>query len=146
MFESDITGAPALNLVWKGIAGGAIGAILGTWVYPDLGTLVGSILGIIGGVLFGEIVDAKEPDYEHDPEFQLETSKKARAFFNSIRKEIKLKRHPTLQNVEKKDIQRETARGEGYRLHLFDQAVTSRGTGVFPHKHKPKPKSQEDEE
>lgn len=142
MFKSDITGTPALHLVWKGIAGGAIGAIIGTWIYPDLGTLVGSTLGVIGGVLFGEVIDFSEYDEKNDPELQLETSKKARAFFNSIRPKIKTGQQGQLPITEKKQQSLGAMPSEGYRLHLFDQAITSRGTGVFPHKRKPKTKPQ----
>lgn len=134
LFKNDLTGYPALHLVLQGVIGGVIGAIAGTWIYPDLGTLLGATMGIVGGVIYGEIVENTQQVQNDDPALTLTVSKRARAFFNSIReKKFNPKILPPTRKVKKID-EVSAAHGQAYKLHLFDQAVTSRGTGVFPHR------------
>ncbi|OGT50509.1 MAG: hypothetical protein A3F17_01075 [Gammaproteobacteria bacterium RIFCSPHIGHO2_12_FULL_41_15] len=131
---------PALDLVLYGSIGGTLGACIGTIIYLDLGTLLGATLGIVSGVLFREGMNQNNLDVSDEPTPLLKVSEKAKIFFASRKKKkafsvsiseskiaitLPQKKQDPLLDQEKK-----------YKLQLFEQAVTSRGTGVFPHHHK----------
>ena len=129
-----------MNTLWKAVIGGIIGAVLGTWVYPDIGSIIGAIFGIVCGALLEKLL-AEFDDDTAEEIVTLDISKKAHAFFG-VKKKILEENLIVLPKTEKRE-QATALQEKQYQLRLFERAVTSRGTGVFPHQRNKKPKDHQ---
>lgn len=134
---------PELRLVWPGLIGCGIGTLIGSWIYPDIGSIIGAILGILFGILIAEIIADEDHEeisqtYLDDPNaiISLDITQEAHAFFGDMsQKETIDAGNVHLPSTEKK-VANNASHDREYTLRIFEQAVTSRKTGVFPHRRK----------
>lgn len=131
---------PELRLVWPALIMGFICSILGAFFHYDFGSVVGAIIGVVIGAILAECYDEENEDKALDlldPDIQLATHQEGLSFFGAFLNpniEEQGIRLPTLKNESIKSNDRHLE--QEYTLRLFEQATTSRKTGVFPHQQK----------